>query len=124
MATSRAMSHPGQYGPSGDSSAGPAPKGCSPPHPSTRAPFVAVATGVPSVKSNRFGDPAPADVTAPRVAAPMSQLRTDAALAFGFVWRKSATAPATCGVAIDVPLNWKVAASLVFHADVTALPGA
>ena len=45
-------------------------------------------------------------------------LRTWAGEAVGFALRISAAAPATCGVAIDVPLIVLVAVSLVFQADV------
>ena len=39
-------------------------------------------------------------------------------------WRNRAATPATCGVAIDVPLMVFVAVSLVDHADVMLDPGA
>jgi len=42
----------------------------------------------------------------------------------GFADATRAAAPATCGVAIDVPLMVLVAVSLVFHADVMFTPGA
>ena len=42
----------------------------------------------------------------------------------GFVCRYSAIAPATCGVAIEVPLIVFVAVSLVIHAEVMLEPGA
>ena len=42
----------------------------------------------------------------------------------GFVWRYSAAAPATCGVAIEVPLMVFVAVLLVLQAEVMLEPGA
>ncbi len=48
---------------------------------------------------------------------------TIAGLAVGFDSRKSATAPATCGDAIEVPLSVDVAVSLVTQAEVIPLPG-
>jgi len=47
-----------------------------------------------------------------------------AADAEGFVWRYSASAPATCGDAIDVPLIVFVAVVDVYQADVMLEPGA
>ena len=44
--------------------------------------------------------------------------------AVGFVSRKSAATPATCGVAIEVPEIVLVAVSLEFQDDVMLLPGA
>ena len=44
--------------------------------------------------------------------------RTCGGVAVGFAPRTSAAAPATCGVAIDVPLIVLVAVLLEFHADV------
>src|SRR5687767_9075643 len=53
-----------------------------------------------------------------------SAVRTAAGVANGFDSRNSATTPALCGAAIDVPSIVLVAASLVFQADVMATPGA
>src|SRR2546429_53293 len=47
-----------------------------------------------------------------------------AGVAPGLACRNRATTPATCGVAIDVPLIVLVAVSLVFHADRIEEPGA
>ena len=49
---------------------------------------------------------------------------TAAGGAAGVPCRTSAAAPATCGVAIDVPLIVFVAVSFVFQADVMLEPGA
>jgi hypothetical protein len=63
--------------------------------------------GVPvgSVKSRRFRDPEPALFTTPGVAAPASADATALGDAPGFCARYSAAVPATCGVAIEVPLS-------------------
>ncbi len=45
-------------------------------------------------------------------------------MSYGWLASHSAAAPATCGVAIDVPLIVFDAVSLVFHADVMLVPGA
>ncbi len=42
----------------------------------------------------------------------------------GLLWRNRAATPATCGVAIDVPLSVAVAVSLVSQADRMLEPGA
>lgn len=44
--------------------------------------------------------------------------------AVGLLCRNLAATPATCGVAIDVPLSVAVAVSLVRHADMMLEPGA
>ena len=50
--------------------------------------------------------------------------RTVAGVALGLLWRNRAATPATCGVAIDVPLSVAVAVSLVSQADRMLEPGA
>ena len=54
----------------------------------------------------------------------MIALATVAGDAAGLPCRYSAATPATCGVAIDVPLIVFVAVSDVYHADVMLEPGA
>jgi len=51
-----------------------------------------------------LGDPDPPFFTTPVVALLTRAAATVAALAVGFVSRYNAAAPATCGVAMDVPL--------------------
>ena len=68
------------------------------------------------VNSSRFTVPAGSDVTTPGVALLVNALVTCAGVAEGLVWRKSAAAPATCGVAIEVPLM--VLVPVPSHADV------
>jgi len=46
------------------------------------------------------------------VAAVTISFRTVAGVALGLLWRSRAATPATCGVAIDVPLSVAVAVSL------------
>jgi len=50
--------------------------------------------------------------------------RTCEAVAVGFTCRYSAAVPATCGVAIDVPLMVFVAVLLPIHAELMFTPGA
>src|SRR6267143_2997939 len=59
-----------------------------------------------------------------RVATLTISFRTVAGLAVALPWRNRAATPATCGVAIDVPLSVAVAVSLVRHADKMPEPGA
>src|SRR4051794_14763644 len=54
--------------------------------------------------SSRFGDPLPGLRTTPLVELLISALATADGVAVVFVARYSAATPATCGVAIDVPL--------------------
>src|ERR1700694_3205841 len=54
----------------------------------------------------------------------LSAASTWAAVAVGLTWRYSAIVPATCGVAIDVPLIVFVADALPIHADLMFTPGA
>src|ERR1700741_653842 len=56
------------------------------------------------VKSSRLGEPAPAPVTLSGVALAVSAAVTSAGGASGLAARCTAAAPATCGVAIEVPL--------------------
>jgi hypothetical protein len=57
------------------------------------------------------------------VAVLSSALVTVEGVAAGTAWRYSAATPATCGVAIDVPLIAFVAVSDVFHDEVMLEPG-
>ncbi len=74
--------------------------------------------------SSKLGEPVPGLVTLPEVALLTRALRTVAGEALGLLWRYSAATPATCGVAIEVPLMVFVAVSLVFQAEVMLEPGA
>jgi hypothetical protein len=71
-----------------------------------------------------LGDPVPGFVTGFVVALLMIAAVTVAGDAPGFVSRKRAATPATCGVAIEVPEIVFVAVSLVFHDEVMLEPGA
>ena len=62
-------------------------------------------------------------MTLPVVAVVSSALVTVEEVAAGTAWRYSAATPATCGVAMDVPLIAFVAVSDVFHHDVMLEPG-
>ena len=75
-------------------------------------------------KSSRFGDPVPAPVTTPVVESATRRSRTCAGVKLGFAESTNAAAPATCGVAIDVPLMVFVAVLEVFQAEVMLDPGA
>src|SRR5262249_8322968 len=79
---------------------------------------------VTSEYSSRLGDPLPAPVTRSGVAELTMALLTVGGVAVGWLSRYNAATPATCGVAIDVPLIVLVAVSDVFHADVMLDPGA
>ena len=58
------------------------------------------------------------------VEAALMPFHTAAGESVGCVASHRAAAPATCGVAIDVPEMLFVAVSLVFHADTMFEPGA
>src|SRR5258708_27264117 len=60
----------------------------------------------------------------PVVAFAVSAFMACAGVAEGFDCKYNATAPATCGVAIEVPLIVFVAVLLPIHADVMFTPGA
>jgi hypothetical protein len=77
-----------------------------------------------SEKRRRFGEPVPGLPTTPVVALPTIPAATAAALWLPNWERYRAATPATCGVAIDVPLMVLVAVSLVFHVEVMLEPGA
>jgi hypothetical protein len=62
--------------------------------------------------------------TAPVVPLPTSESRTCCGVNDGFWATARAAAPATCGVAMDVPLMVLVAVSLVNQAEVMFTPGA
>ncbi|MDX6720335.1 MAG: hypothetical protein QOJ63_2589 [Solirubrobacteraceae bacterium] len=74
--------------------------------------------------SSRFGEPAPGLVTLPAVAEAFTTPETVAGEAAGLPCRYSAATPATCGVAIDVPLIVLVAVSDVYQEDWMLDPGA
>src|ERR1044072_5626779 len=74
--------------------------------------------------SRRFGEPVPALVTTFVVAPLTIALRTVLAEAPGLNCLKSAATPATCGEAIEVPLNVAVAVSELNHEDKIPEPGA
>ncbi|KOX51980.1 hypothetical protein ADL08_02870 [Streptomyces sp. NRRL F-6492] len=73
---------------------------------------------------SRFGEPVPGLVTTFGVAAAVRAAETWAGVAVGLAARWSAAAPATCGVAIDVPEMVLVAESLEFQDEVMEEPGA
>ena len=85
---------------------------------------VSVGTPVGFVNSRRFGEPVPGLPTTPVVALLVIADATVAGVADRVGRRYSAAAPATCGVAIEVPLIVLVAVSLVFQAEVMLEPGA
>lgn len=74
--------------------------------------------------SKRLGEPVPALVTLLSEEPLIIAAPTVAGEAVGFVSRKSAATPATCGEAIDVPEIVLVAVSLVLQEDVMLEPGA
>src|SRR4051794_24499772 len=81
--------------------------------------------GVPLPENNNaLGEPAPGLTTLDAVALAFSVAATVAGVACGVAPSTSAAAPATCGVAIEVPLMVLVAVSAVFHAEVMSTPGA
>ena len=63
-------------------------------------------------------------VSAPFVVAASIAAQTCSGVACGFVWRRSAAAPATCGDAIDVPFFVADATSEVMPAETMPVPGA
>lgn len=82
--------------------------------------------GAPSNTECRrmFGEPEPGLPTTPGVPLATMASRTCCGDADGFAARYSAATPATCGVAMDVPLIVLEAASEPIHADVMPTPGA
>src|SRR5690606_4972469 len=74
--------------------------------------------------SRRLGEPLPGLPTTPLVAAEVSAVETCAGLAEGLSARYRAAAPATCGLAMEVPEMVLVAVSLVRQAEVMEEPGA
>src|SRR5690606_36681063 len=76
------------------------------------------------VKSSTLSEPLPGLPTTPMVPLSTSASRTWCGIAYGLSARYSAAAPATCGVAIDVPLMVLESVSLPIQADVMSLPGA
>jgi len=88
---------------------------------------IAVVDSVSSaggVKSKRFGEPSFTSESASRVAALSKLSRTSAGVADELTPRSNAAAPATCGVAMEVPDMVRVAVSDVDQAEVIELPGA
>ncbi len=77
-----------------------------------------------AVSNSRLGEPVPGLVTFPVVALSLTAAATVAGVAVGSPCRYSAAAPATCGVAIDVPLSVAVAVSEVYHDETMLEPGA
>ena len=73
---------------------------------------------------SRFGEPEPGDKTTPWVALETIASETAAGVADGFDSRYRAATPATCGVAIEVPLIVLTAVSPDPHAEVMFTPGA
>src|SRR5688572_17964779 len=67
--------------------------------------------------SKRFGEPVPAFVILFTVAAAVSALATAAGWVAGLSCRYRATAPATCGDAMDVPLSTAICVSPVPYED-------
>ena len=77
-----------------------------------------------SAYSKRFGVPAPRPLSTSAVARPVRASATAAGVAPGWRPSTSAAAPATCGVAIEVPLSVAVALSLPAPAEGMFTPGA
>src|SRR5919106_4656395 len=75
-------------------------------------------------KSRRFDVPVGRPVIRPVVAALTMAFLTVAGEAVRLFCRYLAATPATCGVAIDVPLIVRIAVSPVDHAEVMLEPGA
>src|SRR5712691_2571300 len=92
----------------------------SPPQPNVNDATGGLSTGWPpkSEYRSRFGEPEPTLVNRSVVALLTTPAWTSAGVALGNALRYSAAAPATCGVAIEVPLIVLVAVSLVIHAEV------
>ena len=74
--------------------------------------------------SKRFGVPVPEFAMMPRVAALFTAVAVAEGLEAGFCSRYNATAPATCGDAIDVPDIEAIADGDEMPADVMDCPGA
>src|SRR6266508_531530 len=74
--------------------------------------------------SSRFGEPVPGLPTTPVVASATIRSRTCCGVRLGLPPRINAATPATCGVAIEVPLMVLVAVSLVDQDEVMPTPGA
>src|SRR5689334_22994556 len=76
------------------------------------------------MNSKRSGEPEPIPVRTPGVARLMSAAPTWDGVRLGFSCSNRAAAPATCGVAIEVPSIVFVAVLLVYQAEVIEEPGA
>lgn len=74
--------------------------------------------------ASRLGEPVPAEVTTPLVADRVSTDATPAGVSVGWAERIRAAIPATCGLAMDVPLMVLVAVLEVYQAEGMLLPGA
>jgi hypothetical protein len=79
---------------------------------------------LPGMNSNRLGEPLPIPVRTLTVARLVSVAATSPGDSQGFSCSTRAAAPATCGAAMEVPLNMAVSVSLVCEAEVIASPGA
>lgn len=91
-----------------------------------RAGAEGIVTGVEenTVYNNRFGVPAGTFVILFGVARLFRADCTDAGEVPGLAWRYNAAAPATCGVAIEVPEIVLVAVEEVYQVEVMEEPGA
>ena len=74
--------------------------------------------------ASRLGEPVPIELIRPLVALLLRREATVAGDAAGFAASANTATPATWGDAIEVPLMVLLAVSLLFQADVMALPGA
>lgn len=79
---------------------------------------------VNTVYSRRFGVPEGTLTILLGVARLFRADWTEAGVLPGLAWRYNAAAPATCGVAIEVPEMVVVAVEEVYHAEVMEEPGA
>src|SRR6266511_1181226 len=80
--------------------------------------------GALTTKRSLFGEPVPGLTTTPLVALLTRKSRTCCGVKPGLAAATRAAAPATCGVAIEVPLMVLVAVSLVIQDEVMLTPGA
>ena len=85
---------------------------------------MALAGATKRENNNRFGDPAPSDVTTSGVAVVFNTVATAAGVNEFCVPKSTAATPATWGLAIDVPDIVAVAVTEDIAAEVIELPGA
>ena len=71
-----------------------------------------------------FGEPEPTDVSLFIEALVVMNCATAEGVALGLAFNAKAAIPATCGLAIEVPLMVLLAVALVYQADVILEPGA